>query len=1029
MLSWTDIGALAPGQQAVIRFTAAPTQTVIETPGVGLSVPHVNTAVATGQDRTGATGNATGSYSAGPDDAQARIRSSDLVLTKSAPSPVVPAGSTGQYVISIRNDGPDPAIGPFTVADQLPPNLVLQSAVGDGWTCLQVDPALNCTRSTPTELAPGASLPDIVLTMVVPSTTPDGQVFENIAAVRGSSLDTNPRNNADNAFLTAQRVADLRIVKTTRTNPVVPGGTITYDLVVSNLGVSVAEGPIVVGDPLPAPLRLSTVTGDGWTCVTADSQVTCSSPGDLPAGGTLPTITVVAEVPADALGTLTNTATTASVSTDPDLSNNTSTVTDPLVPSADLFVEKETVTDPLVAGREVTYTLRAGNLGPSVSRAPITVTDTLPTGLTFVSAAGPGWSCTAAVSCTYGVDLPPNVSAPDITVTALVGSDVAGSVTNPATVTGTTPDPNPVNNRDEVTDPVTGLADLAVVKTTTSPVVPGREVTYSVVVTNNGPSTSRQPITVTDTLAGGLTFVSASGPGWTCDAAIACVRSADLPAGASADPITVVALLDSGFTGDLVNTAVVAGTTPDPVPGNNTSTVTDPAVPSADLAIAKTTATAPLVPGQDVTYQLAVRNLGPSTSRQPITVQDPLPAGLTFVSASGTGWTCDPAVRCVLAADVAAGADAPLLTVRGQLDPAFTGDLVNTATVTGTTPDPDPGNNTSTVTDPTVPSADLAIAKRALGPVLPGRPVSYEIVVTNLGPSVVAAADHRGGHAAAGADPGLRDRRRLGVRRGGLRAQHRPRAGRGRSGDHRRGRPRPGVHRRGDQHGDGHRHDPDPDPDNNTATVTDPARPQADLAITKRTMTTELAPGGEIVYELEVSNNGPSVADAPITVRESLPDALTLVSAAGDGWVCTEGTCERGEDLLVGQTAPPITITATIGSSFFGDLTNVATVTGPTPDPDPDNNTATVTDPVDPVADLSHQGGRGPFTVGGAGSSGSPSATTAHRRPGPDHGDRHAARGPRFVSAAGPAPVPAADPGLTCVVTDGLAAGAATVSG
>lgn len=49
-------------------------------------------------------------------------------------------------------------------------------------------------------------------------------------------------------------------------------------------------------------------------------------------------------------------------------------------------------------------------------------------------------------------------------------------------------------------------------------------------------------------------------------------------------------------------------------------------------------------------------------------VTDPLPTGLTYVSAAGDGWACaqpDGTVTCTLAGDVAVGADAPeiVLTV------------------------------------------------------------------------------------------------------------------------------------------------------------------------------------------------------------------------------------------------------------------------------------------------------------------------------------------------------------------------------
>ena len=62
---------------------------------------------------------------------------------------------------------------------------------------------------------------------------------------------------------------------------------------------------------------------------------------------------------------------------------------------------------------------------------------------------------------------------------------------------------------------------------------------------------------------------------------------------------------------------------------------------SADLAIAKT-GPATVVAGGGVSYQLVVTNNGPSDATS-LSVIDTLPAGVVFVSATGTGWACSNA--------------------------------------------------------------------------------------------------------------------------------------------------------------------------------------------------------------------------------------------------------------------------------------------------------------------------------------------------------------------------------------------------
>ncbi len=164
--------------------------------------------------------------------------------------------------------------------------------------------------------------------------------------------------------------------------------------------------------------------------------------------------------------------------------------------------------------------------------------------------------------------------------------------------------------------------------------------------------------------------------------------------------MTIIAHISPNQTTPVTNTATVTGPEPDPNPANNTSSVTNPAATSADLAITKTHL-GPFVPGSQGTYQFTVVNNGPSDAAAPIRVSDQLPPELTFVSASSPAWTCTAnaanLVTCDLAAPLSVGAIATLqITV--AISPAHTGDIVNTATVASPTPDPHQPNNSSSDT-------------------------------------------------------------------------------------------------------------------------------------------------------------------------------------------------------------------------------------------------------------------------------------------------------------------------------------------
>jgi uncharacterized repeat protein (TIGR01451 family) len=110
---------------------------------------------------------------------------------------------------------------------------------------------------------------------------------------------------------------------------------------------------------------------------------------------------------------------------------------------ADLAITKVDSADPSRAGRNLTYTIAVTNNGANPATG-VTVTDTLPSGLSARSSTASQGSCsgTTTVTCAVG-DLAVGASA---TVTIVVRPTSAGTITNSASVTGNQPDPNLANN-------------------------------------------------------------------------------------------------------------------------------------------------------------------------------------------------------------------------------------------------------------------------------------------------------------------------------------------------------------------------------------------------------------------------------------------------------------------------------------------------------------------------------------------------------------------------------------------------------
>jgi YVTN family beta-propeller protein len=84
-------------------------------------------------------------------------------------------------------------------------------------------------------------------------------------------------------------------------------------------------------------------------------------------------------------------------------------------------------------------------------------------------------------------------------------------------------------------------------------------------------------------------------------------------------------------------------------------------------------------------------------------------------------------------------------------------------------------------------------------------------------------------------------------------------------------------------------------------------------------------------YTLTVSNGAAGgYTMGVVTVTESAPSGLSVVSMSGTGWNCapSSGTCTRSDPLNVGSSYPPITVTVNVSSSAPSSLTNTASVSG-----------------------------------------------------------------------------------------------------
>lgn len=425
--------------------------------------------------------------------------------------------------------------------------------------------------------------------------------------------------------------SDISVTKTNNATTIVPGAPTTYTIVVKNNGPNNVFG-IPVTDPLPPVFTNITWTcssSPGSSCLAASGAGNLNTRVNLLNNGTATFQITATPDPSAPAGSVTNTVTIAppagAVDTNPD--NNAASDTDTFTPQADLSITKTDGVSAVTAGTGLTYTITVRNNGPStVSGA--TVTD--PLSSKFGTAS---WTCTASAggSCaasngTGSINTTVNLS-PGATATFIIMTSVApaatGSLVNTATVTSpvAVPDTAPSNNSATDTDTINPSADLAITKTASpNPVNATGEVTFTINVTNNGPSTAND-VTVTDPLATGLTLVSATSTQGSCSGAetITCnIGSLDAAAPNNVATITIKAKVAGNYPpGPLANTAVGGGSTSDPNNGNNSgsSTITVLKAPGAkfrpsDIAVRTTGGAVCIGGGKILNVEVKLTNTG-----------------------------------------------------------------------------------------------------------------------------------------------------------------------------------------------------------------------------------------------------------------------------------------------------------------------------------------------------------------------------------------------------------------------------------
>ena len=460
----------------------------------------------------------------------------DLRANKSGPNnpALVVVGNSYNYIVSASNVGNAPFFGTLVLTDTLPSQLQVSSYTLNGWSCSPTAPvagpaSIVCQRvyTSGSPLGVGATTPAITFGTLVMGSGAITNAVE-VSSPDANIADLNASNNTASYAVTssdASGAANLRVVKSAALPSLAAGDIQTFTIEIINDGPALATS-VVFTDNVTGLINSSAgPTGAGFVSGSvvpnAAGSFSCTSNPtggtsrnyncnftDIPvctAGSDCPVVTISVRPGGNAGGRSNSASAISSAVADPNLTNNTGSASFTIDGRADVTVSKSATPSPAVAGQNLTYVITAQNIGNGLSSADnVTVIDTLPANLRFVSTVPSAGICSVAPAAS-------SVTGPgNNQVTCNLGSIANGaqrtlqivvqplnvlrgtSVGNGVTVSTSTLGDNLGNNTALINTTVQNpVLDILVNNDDTpDPVVVGDNMTYSISVTNAGPSTA-----------------------------------------------------------------------------------------------------------------------------------------------------------------------------------------------------------------------------------------------------------------------------------------------------------------------------------------------------------------------------------------------------------------------------------------------------------------------------------------------------------------------------------------------------------
>ena len=373
----------------------------------------------------------------------------DVIVRKSANKTAVVAGESFDYTLEAENIGNADATD-VRITDVIPASLTVTSKPGN---CSGTS-TITCDLGTLT--AAGTAGAKESVTFTVQTSNGSCPKVDNAGTVSASNEPSSKQNNNSSNTVTVNVSCpepDVKVSKSASTATVNARGSVTFTITAQNVGDGTARDVKIV-DTLPSSVAIGAVSS---SCSVTGQKVTCSV-GDLAKNATA-SVSITVQTSEASCPEISNFATvTAANEPNANAGNNVSNTVRVGVtcPDPDVAIRKasDVPVTGVAPGETFTYKVTVENVGGAEATG-VTVKDTIPDGLTFVSASSGCSESNDNVTCAIGTLAAGTKASVDITVRAT--EDACPEVTNTATVSSTNEPAGSGGNN--TSNPVTDLVN------------------------------------------------------------------------------------------------------------------------------------------------------------------------------------------------------------------------------------------------------------------------------------------------------------------------------------------------------------------------------------------------------------------------------------------------------------------------------------------------------------------------------------------------------------------------------------------